>query len=162
MPDNESMNTSYFQIESFVPSWLKADAGYMRSLQQCLVNRMLMQGYDVVEGPFVEDHTGDHPAPVPVGMVLLVAWCGVQEFDVEVPMPDEDVRTCSNACCGGWGTTPHHHLPGHYPEPDVEVPMPPPPVRDHLAGCHVLALPRPVDMNRIPAASNPESYAEMG
>ena len=77
--------TTRYQMESMVPSWLGSDSGYLAALKQTLTNRMTMQGWDVVEGPWVEDTTSQSSAVVPVGMSLLNVWCGVTEFDVEVP-----------------------------------------------------------------------------
>ena len=85
MAETDTPTVTRYQMESVVPSWLGSDAGYLAGLKQALVNRMTMQGWDVVEGPRVEDQTNASSAVVPVGMSLLNVWCGVSEFDFEVP-----------------------------------------------------------------------------
>ena len=68
--------TTPYQMESVVPSWLGSDSRYLAALKQTLTNRMMMQGWTVVEGPRVEDRTSTSGAGVPVGMSLLNVWCG--------------------------------------------------------------------------------------
>jgi hypothetical protein len=85
MTETGSNSVTYYQMESVVPSWLASDAGYLAGLRQALSNRMALQGWDVTDGPRVEDTTSGSRATVPVGMTLLNVWCGVTEFDFEVP-----------------------------------------------------------------------------
>jgi hypothetical protein len=44
---------------------------------------MALQGWLVVDGPYVQDDTSAS-ATTPPRMALLTAWCGVEEFDIEV------------------------------------------------------------------------------
>ncbi|MEU1787103.1 hypothetical protein ABZ553_14760 [Streptomyces sparsogenes] len=69
-------------VESLVPSWLLHDSGYRNALQQHLVDRIAVQGYEPA-GP-VRIRQADNPVPPPVGMLLLRVETVVEEFDVEV------------------------------------------------------------------------------
>ncbi|WP_445520447.1 hypothetical protein [Streptomyces sp. NEAU-174] len=69
-------------IESLVPSWLLHDSGYRNALQQHLLDRIAIQGYEPVTPVRIRQAPGE--VPPPVGMILLRAEVTVEEFDVEV------------------------------------------------------------------------------
>lgn len=69
-------------IESLAPSWLLHDTGYRNALQQHLIDRIAVQGYEPA-GP-VRIRQGETPVSPPVGMLLLRVETVVEEFDAEV------------------------------------------------------------------------------
>lgn len=69
-------------VESLVPSWLLHDTGYRNALQQHLIDRITVQGYE--PAGHVRIRQADSPVPPPVGMLLLRVECAVEEFDAEV------------------------------------------------------------------------------
>ncbi|MFE9064922.1 hypothetical protein [Streptomyces violaceusniger] len=73
--------TTYY-LESLVPSWLLHDSGYRNALQQHLLDRIKLQGYEPVTPVRIREAPGE--VPPPVGMLLLRAEVQVEEFDVEV------------------------------------------------------------------------------
>ncbi|WP_199881804.1 hypothetical protein [Streptomyces sp. CB03911] len=76
------MTETHYYLESLVPSWLAADPGYVAALGEHLAARMELQGYEVTSGPVVVPaHT---EARVPVGMTLVRAEIGVEEFDLDM------------------------------------------------------------------------------
>lgn len=79
---------SLYCLESFVPSWLIRDAGYIEAYRDRIRALMEMQDYavDEITMPFVVE-TPDCPA-VP-GMCVFRVEAIVREYDVEVPMDDD-------------------------------------------------------------------------
>jgi hypothetical protein len=73
--------TRYY-LESLVPSWLAPDPGYVAALGEHLAARMELQGYEVTSGPVVV--LSETEARVPVGMTLVRAEVGVEEFDLDM------------------------------------------------------------------------------
>jgi hypothetical protein len=73
--------TTYY-LDSLVPSWLAVDPGYVAALGEHLVARVELQGYQVVQGPFVM--AVDCDARIPVGMTLVRAEVHVEEFDIDL------------------------------------------------------------------------------
>lgn len=76
------MTRTTYWIESLTPSWLLHDSGYRNALQQHLLDRIKLQGYEPVTPVRIRQSAEE--VPPPVGMLLLRAEVTVEEFDVEV------------------------------------------------------------------------------
>jgi hypothetical protein len=80
---------SLYYLESFVPSWLTQDAGYVAAFKTRLKDLMEMQEFavDEIDEPFVKK-TPDCPS-MP-GMCVFRVEATVREYDVDVPDEDEE------------------------------------------------------------------------
>ncbi|WP_354643871.1 hypothetical protein [Kitasatospora camelliae] len=76
------MSITRYYIESLAPTWLAADPGYRAALGEYLTACMDQNGWSIVDPPTVRPV--EAAARMPVGMVLLQAECGVEEFDVDL------------------------------------------------------------------------------
>lgn len=76
-------------IESYIPSWLARDAGYLEGFKQRLEALMQMQDYDIIHlgEPKVIDTYACPPAP---GMCTMRVEAVVSEFDCVLPMSEEE------------------------------------------------------------------------
>ena len=84
-PTPSHSTTTRYQMESIVPSWPGSDSEYQVELKQTHTNRMMIQGWTVVEGRRVEVQANESSAVAPEGMSLLTVWWAVTGFDFEVP-----------------------------------------------------------------------------
>lgn len=76
------MSTSRHYFDSLIPSWLASDPGYLSALGAHLLDRMYAQGWEPVGWPAIGEAPGQ--VPPPIGMVLVRATIGVEEFDIDM------------------------------------------------------------------------------